>query len=402
VQAAAWGDSSQRVARSIVVGQVALSLVLITAALLLVGSFGRLATLDPGFRSDGVLAVEANWSNLGLDEARQLTFPREMLEQVRTLPGVRQASAALLLPVSGTFWNDDVVVDGYTPQSDRDALVWFNAVTDGFLETLSTRLVAGRDISAQDRAGTTPVVLVNETLARRFYGDANPIGKIIRTKLHDSIGPPLRIVGVMADAKYGRLDEEARPIAYLPLEQAELFGPSIELALRTDGAPSALVPIVTEAMRRLHPAITLEFTTLDGQIATSLARPRLLATLSGFFGALALALAMIGLYGTMSYNVARRRNEIGVRIALGSARSGILRMVAGEAAAVVGIGVVLGTLIALAATRLVASFLYGVTATDPRTLVISALTLVAVALAAGLLPAWRAAAVDPMVALREE
>jgi putative ABC transport system permease protein len=190
--------------------------------------------------------------------------------------------------------------------------------------------------------------------------------------------------------------------AYVPFEQTELWRPSIELALRSEGAPKALIPAVTEAMREIHPAIALEFTTLHDQVATSLARPRLLAVLSGFFGALALLLAVIGLYGTMSYSVARRRSEIGIRVALGAARAGILRMVAGEAGVVVAIGVSLGALLALAATRLVAAFLYGVTASDPLTLALSALILAAVAMAAGLVPAWRAADVDPMVALREE
>jgi ABC-type antimicrobial peptide transport system permease subunit len=163
-----------------------------------------------------------------------------------------------------------------------------------------------------------------------------------------------------------------------------------------------LIPAVTEAMREIHPSIALEFNTLDDQLASSLARPRLLAALSGFFGGLALLLAVIGLYGTISYSVARRRSEIGIRIALGSARAGILRMVAGEAGAMVVIGVGLGTLLSLAATRLVASFLYGVTASDPLTLALSALLLATVAIAAGLAPAWRAAGVDPMIALREE
>jgi len=212
----------------------------------------------------------------------------------------------------------------------------------------------------------------------------------------------MEIVGLVEDAKYRRIDEETLATAYIPLDQAELWAPSIRLTLRTDGDPNALRRAVTEAMREVHPAIALELTTLDDQVAASLARPRLLATLSGFFGALALLLAVIGLYGTVSYSVARRRNEIGIRIALGAARTGVLRMVAADAGKLIAIGVALGTLLALATTRLIAAFLYGASASDPATFALAASILAGVAMAAGLLPAWRAATLDPRAALREE
>jgi putative ABC transport system permease protein len=392
------GRSRHRFAKGIVVGQVALSLVLVVAAGLLVGSFQRLTTLDPGFRAEGVLVVSADWSNAGLSDTSASGFPRTLLDRLRAVPGVRQAGASLLTPISGTSWNDDVIVDGVADE----VLVWFNGVSDGYLETLGTGLIAGRDFTPQDGADAAPVVLVNQTLAGRLFGEANPLGKRMSTTLHDSIGPPMEIVGVVKDAKYRRLDEAAPATAYVPLEQTDLWQASVELALRTEGEPASLIPAVTQAVREVNPAIALEFTSLSDQVATSLARPRLLATLSGFFGGLALLLAIIGLYGTMSYSVTRRRNEIGIRVALGSAQTRILRMVAGEAATVIAIGVVLGVALALAATRLVSAFLYGVTASDPTTLALSAVTLSAVALAAGLIPAWRAAGVDPTVALREE
>ncbi|UCC47783.1 MAG: FtsX-like permease family protein, partial [Gemmatimonadota bacterium] len=396
------GETRQRFARGIVVGQVALSLVLVVAAGLLVGSFRRLATLDPGFRSDGVLVVSADWSNVDLADDRHERFPRELLQRMRAVPGVHHASASLVTPIGGAIWNESVVVGDLGPQEATDADVWFNGVTEGFLDTYGTALLAGRDFTARDGADAPPVVLVNQTVARRFFGDASPLGKHIYTNVNDSIGAPMEIVGVVEDAKYHGLDEETPPTAYVPLEQTELWRPSIELALRSDGAATGLIAAVTEAMREVHPSIALQFTPLNERVATSLARPRLLATLSGFFGGLAILLAVIGLYGTMSYSVARRRSEIGIRIALGAARTDILRMVAGDAGTVVAMGVVSGALLALAATRLVAAFLYGVTASDPVTLALSALTLATVAMAAGLVPAWRAARVDPMLALREE
>jgi predicted permease len=385
-----------------VIGQVALSLVLVVAAGLLVGSFRRLATVDPGFRSEGVLVVSTNWSETGLSEDRQRGLPREMLERLRMIPAVRGAAASLVTPISGSAWNDYIIVDGFAPQNANDALAWFNAVTDGFLETLDTRLLAGRGLTPQDKEGAARVILVNETLARRFFGDGSPLGRHIRTNVHDSVGPPMEVVGVVADGKYRRVDEETLPTAYVPLEQTALWFPGIELSLRLDAAAAAVMPVVTQALAELHPDISLEYTTLSEQVASSLARPRLLAALSGFFGFLALLLAVIGLYGTMSYAVARRRNEMGIRIALGSARSGILGLVAREAGKVVTVGVVLGIVLAPAGTRLIAAFLFGVTAWDPVTLAVSALVLTAVAMAAAMVPAWRAATVDPMVALREE
>jgi predicted permease len=396
------GASQQRFAKGIVAAQVALSFVLVVAAGLLVGSFRRLAAIDPGFRSEGVLVVSTNWSALGLSGDRNHSFLREQLDRVREIPGIRRAGASLLTPISGTSWNDNIVVDGFSSGDGSLPLAWFNAVTDGYMETLGTSLLAGRDLSPQDRAVAPRVALVNQTFARRYFGDASPLGKQIRVSDHDSLGPPMEIVGVVEDAKYRRLDEETLETAYVPLDQANLWAPGIEISMRAYGPPAALVSMVTEAIRDVNPGIALEFTTLRDQVATSLARPRLLATLSGFFGALALLLAVVGLYGTMSYSVERRRNEIGIRIALGISRPGVLRLVAVEALKVVAIGVVVGGALAFAATRLVATFLYGLTPTDPATLVFSAVLLAGVAVGAGLVPAWRAAGVDPMEALRQE
>jgi len=396
------GDSRHRFGRGIVVGQVALSLVLVIGAGLLVGSFRRLATIDLGFRPEGVLVASAEWSRLQLDDERRPDFPRELLDRVRAVPGVSSASASLTTPISGSSWNDYVSVDGYAPESPNDALVWFNGVTDGYLETLGIRRLSGRDIDPRDRAGAPSVALVNQTFARRFFGDADALGKALRVSVHDSLGPPIEIIGVIEDSKYSRVDEDTYATAYVPLEQTSLWGPGVSVSIRTATRPEAVIPAVTAAIVGLDPSIGIEYATLEDQLAISLARPRLLATLSGFFGALALLLAVIGLYGTMSYTVARRRNEMGIRIALGAARSRILRLIAGEASRVVAIGVVAGVLIALAATRLIVSFLFGVTATDPVTLALSCLALAVVAMAAALVPAWRAAAVDPLQALRDE
>ena len=395
------GDSRHLLGRSIVVGQVALSLVLVVAAGLLVGSFQRLSTIDPGFTPAGVLLVETGWSALDLSEDNARVFPRELVERMESIPGVVSASASLTTPISGASWNDYVVFDDM-PRGGDLPLVYFNGVTEDYLRTLEMRLVAGRGFDASDRDGSAPVAIVNEELARQFFGGENPVGRTMRTSSHDSLSAPIEIVGLLADSKYRRLDEETLPTALVPLEQAGLWGSGVHITVRSSGAPTAVQPAVTEAMRQIHPAITLEFSTLEANIAESLARPKLLATMSGFFGGLALLLAVIGLYGTMAYNVTRRRNEMGVRIALGAPQARILGLIAGEAGRIVAGGLVLGALLAFAATRLIASFLYGVGATDPMTMAGSALMLALVAMGAALLPAWRAARVDPMVTLRDE
>jgi predicted permease len=396
------GDTRRRGQRFVVATQLALSLVLVVAAGLLMGSFRRLNAVDPGFSRDNVLLVKASWSSIGLDSARQQAQPREFVQRMRGLPGVQSAAASLVTPISGSFWNEFMQVDGFVPKSERDALVWFNAVTDGYLDVLQTRLIAGRDLSPQDRRGSQRVAVVNEAMARHFFGEVDPVGRVMRTDLHGTHGPPITIVGVMEDAKYASLSEEARPSAYVPLDQEPLWGPEINVALRFDGSVSALVPAVTRAFAEADPAIMLEVATLDGQVSASLARPRTLAMLSSFFGVLALLLAIIGLYGVISYGVTRRRDEIGVRIALGASRQGVLRMVAAEAGGMVALGVVIGVPLTLASVRLLAAFLYGVTPTDAATLAGAAAVLAVVAMGAGAVPAWRAASVDPMVALRKE
>jgi predicted permease len=396
------GNTRHTVQRTLVAGQLALSLVLVVAAGLLMGSFRRLNGTDPGFNRHGVLLVNANWSSLRVDTARQQALPRQILERVRALPGVRSATASLVTPISGSGWADGIQVDGFVPKSARETVVWLNAVSDGFLDVFETDLIAGRDLTPQDRRGAQLVALVNQSLARRFFGDVTPIGKVLRLDEDGTLGPPITVVGLVEDSKYGTLNEQARPTAYFPLDQKDLWGPEVNFSLRTEGSVTALMPAVTRAFAEVDAGIALELATLESQVAASLTRPRTLAVLSTFFGVLALSLAIIGLYGVISYGVARRRDEIGVRIALGASRRGVLRMVAAEAGGMVVLGLVMGVPLALASVRLVESFLYGVTPTDPLTIAGSALALGVVAMLAAAVPAWRAATVDPMVALRKE
>jgi len=390
------------VTRGLVVGQVALSLVLLVAAGLLLRSFQKLVTLDPGFQREGVLLVSMDFANAGYPKEELRGVYGDILERLRALAGVRSASASLITPISGSGWNGDIEADGFRPKSERDGVVWFNGVSGGYFATMGTRMVAGRDFGPQDVVGAAPVAIINESLARKVFGAADPVGRVFRTRNGRGVSPPTEVIGVVRDAKYVRLNETETATAYRPLTQSELWGSSMNFALRTDTDPMALAPGVRTLAGGVNRAISLDFTTLSEQVAASLARPRLLATLSAFFGALALLLATVGLYGTVAYSVARRQGEIGIRVALGADRSRVVRMIMGEVGRLLAAGAVLGALIALAATRLLRSFLYGLTASDPATIALAIASLATVALAAGAVPAWRAARLDPMDALREE
>ncbi len=388
-------------AKTLVIGQVALSLTLLIAAGLLLGSFRRLTAIDLGFRSENVLIVNADISHAGLAEDARNGMYQSLIERLQAIPGARFVAQGIV-PMNGLLANGELVVDGFVPSSPRDAVVWMNAISPGYFEAMGIPMVAGRNFGPADRVATEPVAIVNEAVARKFFPGRNAVGQQFHTMDGDTPGPNVLIVGIVKDAKYESITEDHSETVFLAASQDEHPMNGTAFAIRTSGAPAALIPPARSAISSVNNTITFNFRTLDGIVSESLTRPRLLARLSVFFGGLALLLAIVGLYGTMAYTVERRRNEIGIRIALGAARTRVLAMVLGEAGWIVFGGILVGTAIAAGATRWVSSLLYGVKPTDVVTYAASGVLLAAVALAASAIPAWRAARLDPMEALREE
>jgi predicted permease len=397
----AEGQSRFGAGKALVSAQVAVSLVLVVGAALMLSTFWNLLALNPGFERDHVLIVRTDLRNARFPVSRLEQSFEEMRQRLAEIPGVRSASFSNQTPINSAGQNAMIQVDGFQPKQRRDSLVMLNFTSPGFFATLGTPLLAGRDFDARDATGSGRVAVINETAARKYFGSLDVLGRSFR------LGFPapnqlVQVVGLVKDAKYRSLREDARPIAYLPSAQDADIHPFINFELRAAGPAGNLAPAVKQAIEQVNPQIALEFRTLEAQVAESLARERLMATLSGFFGGLALLLATVGLYGVISHNMARRRNEIGIRMALGADRSRVLLLALGDVAVVVGLGLAAGLGASLLVTKYVASFLYGVKATDARTLISAALLFAAVAAIAGYLPARRASLVDPMVALREE
>ena len=389
--------------KALVAAQVALSLTLLVGAGLLLGTLRNLVTLDPGFRAEGVLVAHVNYQRAGIPMPQRAEAHRSLLERVRAIPGVRSAGASEIVPLGRSSWNDAIFVEGFTAKSREDQFVWFNEVSDSYFTTMGMRLLAGRDFNASDAPGAARVAIVSQSVADKFFG-GDAIGKTYRLKRNDTFEAPVTIVGVVMDAKYQQLREKESGTVYLAQSQLAERSPMISMEVRAADTASAaaLAGPVKAAIAGLHPLATVELRTLSDQVAGTLRRERMLALLSALFSAVALGLSMLGLYGVMAYSVARRRNEIGVRIALGAASARVVRMVLGDVARVVAIGAALGIAGALAAGKLVTSFLYGMEPSDPLVLGAATAVLLIVALAAGFIPALRASRVDPVAALRED
>jgi predicted permease len=400
----AIGERRVSLGHVLVAGQVALSLVLIVGAGLFMRTFASLATLDLGFDRDPLLIVQVNAQKSHLAPDRRRDFYQRLADEVRTVPGVSTAVASLVTPVSGETWNDNVVVENRPPLSGEAALSNVNIVTPGWFAAYGTRLKAGRDIDVRDTLASTPIVVVNETFVRRFLGGGQAIGQRVRLPggLKDT-SPWMEIVGIVADAIYLSPREAIPPTMYMPLAQRPELPSFVSVTVRVaSGAPMLAVRGVAEAIGRVDRDLALTFTPLKQNVDAALAQERMVAMLSGFFGALALLLAGLGLYGVMSYAVNRRRGEIGIRMALGASAGHVIGMILGRVGLLVSAGVIVGAGVAWWASRFVETLLWGLKPQDLTTLLGASFVLAAVGALAGWLPARRAARIDPARVLRDE
>ncbi|HEX8186531.1 MAG TPA: ABC transporter permease [Blastocatellia bacterium] len=399
------GSARQRRARAyLVVTEIALALVLLVGAGLMIKSFIRLLDVDPGFRTQNILTMQVALPGTKYREAHQVrAFFQQALEQIKATPGVVSASATSNLPLSGSVSSGSFQIEGRPPLAPGEASPHSDrrSVTNDYFETMGIPLMRGRYFTEQDSADAKPVVIIDETMARVYWPDEDPIGK--RLSYSSVNGNPAwaEVVGLVGAIKHIALDGVVRGQMYIPHNQRSTS--AMYLAIRTSGNPTSMAGAVKSAIQRIdkdQPVYNVR--TMEEYLASSVANRQFTMLLFGIFGAVALVLAAVGLYGVMSYSVTQRTHEIGIRMALGANRSSLLKLIVGQGMllALTGVGIGLGAAFAL--TRLMASLLYGVSATDPVTFIIISLILIGVALAASYVPARRAMKVDPMVALRYE
>ena len=351
-------------------------------------------------------------------EPAGLAFYEQLLERVRTLPGVKSATAATLLPLgAGQGWGKFLSVEGQEADSmDKVPLVRFALVSPDYFGTLGVAMHQGRAFSTNDKGNSQPVAIINETLARRFFANENPIGKTIWMGPPEKLVPrelltvvdrfPRRvIVGVVSDVKGGSLNQPTPSLVYAPLTQyrREGWSNNLMMAVQTTTTPEAMTAAIREQVRALDPDQPItSVRTMDEVLSRTLSEAKFSLLLFGLFAGIALLLAAIGIYGVMATAVTQRTHEIGLRMALGAQKRDVLKLVIRQGMIPVLLGVVIGLLAAVALTRLMSSLLFGVSATDPMTLAVITLLLASVALLACYLPARRATKVDPLVALRYE
>jgi predicted permease len=389
-----------RLGKFLVVGQVAISLMLLIGAGLLTRSLTNLNHFYPGFNRENVLLFSVNPTVIGYGDVVPLY--EQMQQRLRAVPGVRTVSLSVHEPLSTNISDSSVKVQGIVPRQGEDLTpVDIEPAGPDYFRTMETPLLRGREFTAADRAGAPKLAIVNESTARHFFGDTNPIGRFVSIPTYRADESWLQIVGEVRDIKVHDLRESSTLMLYVPIFQAPEGGATFEV--RTAMDPALAETAILGAVRAIDQRLPVyAIKTLGNQLDDSLVEERLVASLSSLFGILALLLTCVGLYGLMAYTVNRRTGEIGIRMALGAERGNVARMILRETLLLVFTGLAIGIPAAVFAARLLANQLFGLHSSDPITFIAACIAMTAVTLMASYLPARRAASVDPMKALRSE
>jgi predicted permease len=405
------GGSHHGLRRTLSVAQVTLSLVLLVGAGLFLRTLNNLRTLGPGFPIERLVTFYVDTGQGGYDAERSKQFLQRLTDDLKTIPGVSNVGLASVRVLGGDTWDSSLTVEGYSGRPGAQPNM--NAISPNYFATLGVPMVAGRDFTPDDRhtvdrklggqdSWTPTVIIVNETFVRRYFAGRNPVGRHVGFGGDPGTPMEMEVVGVARDMTYANVRDEIPPQAFVPYLAARGVV-AMGVFLRTAGDPEQVLTTVRARLNALDPNLPMfSARTMESQLDTSLTNERMIASLCAVFGALAALLAIIGLYGVMSYNIARRTREIGIRMALGAVRRTVIAMVMREVLLLVAVGVLIGLAGALALGRLIETQLYGLKPHDAATLAVAAVGLALVALAAGYLPALRASRLDPTVALRQE
>ena len=389
-------------AKALVVLQVGLSLLLVVGAGLFLRTLWNLQSVSLGYDRENLLQARVDGTSAGFKDKVLGNFYQNVLERLRALPGVRGVTFSENGLFTGTESGDEIDVEGFAPKRNQDKASRFDQVGANYFSTLGVPLVLGRETGLQDTSTSPKVCVINESFAKLFFEGRNPIGRHITQKFGDQRNT-MEVVGVARNARDHRLRDDVPPRFYLPAGQT-MYGPPEQATyeIRTVGDPEKMLEVARKAVLEVNADVPVTTRVLTDNLEAINFQPRMIARLCTIFGTIALVLASIGLYGVLSYGVARRTNEIGIRMALGAGRWRVVTMILQETGVMVAIGLVAGLIAAYASTRLIAARLYGLSALDPLTIVAAACILTSVALVAGYIPAARAAKVNPVKALRHE
>jgi predicted permease len=407
------GSGHVRLRKALVVTQIALSLLLLIGAGLFINSLRNLKNLAPGFRTTKLVSFSVDPSLSGYKQERAKAFYTQLTNGIGSLPGVESAALAGLRLIDDNDWENTVSVEGYVSKPDEDMNPFMNQVSPGFFQTMGIPILMGRDFTTQDnrriqhrdsdRKDTVPTVaIINENFAKKYFGDRPAIGHHVGYGGDPGTHTDMEIIGVVGNTKYNHMRDEMGIQMYVPFLADESPGGMVAY-VRTSAPSSQMFNLIQGEVRKADPNVPVyAMRTMEEQVDLALLTERLVATLSAVFGLLATLLAVIGLYGVMAYTVSRRTREVGIRMALGASQNDVVWMVMSEVLLLFGIGVVVALPSALALSGLVRAQVYGITPQDPVTMVVATAILAMVALAAGFIPARRAARIDPMRALRWE